>query len=69
MIGDPGGKSSERSFLDETTLHHNVDMISKQAHTLVDNIKKLSGIVCDVEVINNLDFYKDMTYVRFLRDI
>jgi len=69
MIGDPGGKNSERNFLDEETLKHNVQSITTQAQTLVEHIKDLSGIDCDVEVMNNLDFYTDMGYIRFLRDV
>jgi len=30
MVGDPGGKNSERNFLDEVTLEHNVKAITKQ---------------------------------------
>jgi len=30
MIGDPGGKDSERSFLDEDVLKTNIDAINKQ---------------------------------------
>ena len=42
MIGDPGGKESERNFLDEKTLQHNVESITKQVTTILDNLKKLS---------------------------
>lgn len=42
MIGDPGGKDSERSFLDEETLRHNVDSITTQVTTVLKNLKELS---------------------------
>jgi tyrosyl-tRNA synthetase len=41
MIGDPGGKDSERSFLDEDTLAHNVTSIQNQINTLISNIKSV----------------------------
>lgn len=69
MIGDPWGKNSERSFLDETTLQHNVASITTQVTTILDNITQLSGNTFEFEVINNLDFYTDMNYITFLRDV
>jgi tyrosyl-tRNA synthetase len=41
MIGDPGGKDAERSFLDEATLAHNVTSIQIQINTLISNIKSV----------------------------
>ncbi len=58
MIGDPGGKNTERSFLDKETLEHNVQAITKQVHSLLDNLKQLSGYDFEVEVMNNLTFYQ-----------
>lgn len=69
MIGDPGGKESERSFLDEQTLQRNVDSITTQVTTVLKNLKDLSWYDFDFEVINNDQFYTDMSYTRFLRDV
>lgn len=69
MIGDPGGKEGERSFLDEQTLQRNVDSITTQVTTVLKNLKDLSWYDFDFEVINNDQFYTDMSYTRFLRDI
>jgi tyrosyl-tRNA synthetase len=69
MIGDPGGKESERSFLDEQTLRHNVDSITAQVNTILKNLKELSWYDFDFAVINNDQFYTDMSYTRFLRDV
>lgn len=69
MIGDPGGKNSERSFLDEDILAHNVGQIHKQVETVLANITEISGETFDFEVINNLDFFKDMDYLWFLRQV
>lgn len=60
MIGDPGGKESERKFLDEETLKHNVAAITKQVQGILENLSRLSGANFKFEVINNADFYKDM---------
>jgi len=69
MIGDPGGKESERSFLDEDALQHNVDSITTQVSTVLKNLKELSWYDFDFEVINNDQFYTNMSYTRFLRDV
>ncbi len=69
MIGDPGGKESERSFLDEAALQHNVDAITKQVTGVLKNLKELSGYDFKFEVINNQKFYDKMSYVQFLRDV
>ena len=69
MIGDPGGKDSERTFLDKETLTHNVEAITKQVHGVLDNLKAISGHDFEVVVMNNLDFYKDMKYIDFLREV
>jgi tyrosyl-tRNA synthetase len=69
MIGDPGGKDAERSFLDEETLSKNVQAITKQVETILVHLTELSGYTFSFEVINNLDFYDGVSYIQFLRDI
>lgn len=69
MIGDPGGRESERTFLDEETLAKNVDAITKQVGGILSHLTKLSGATFDFEVINNVDFYGDMSYLKFLREV
>lgn len=69
MIGDPGGKDSERSFLDEEVVKHNVAAITKQVKGVLENLTQLSGAKFQFEVINNADFYKDMPYLKFLREV
>ena len=39
MIGDPGGKESERNFLDEETLAHNVTAIETQVSRVLKNLE------------------------------
>lgn len=69
MVGDPGGKDSERVFLDEETLKHNVEAIASQMQSFFDHLQQLSGHQFDYEVINNKDFYENMSYIDFLRDV
>lgn len=61
LIGDPGGKDSERPLQDEKTIAHNVKMASLQIeHILRGHSFKL---------VNNLDWTKDLKVIPFLRDI
>lgn len=56
FIGDPKA-TGERNMLTKEVLQHNYDCLSKQ-------IKELFGF----EMINNLDWTKDITIIDFLRD-
>lgn len=69
MIGDPGGKNAERTFLDEETLEHNVQCLSQQVKRIVENLTALSGEDFQFEVVNNLEFYRDMNVIEYLRNI
>lgn len=69
MIGDPGGKDSERSFLDQATLAHNVAAITTQVSTILHHLTQISGIKFDFEVRNNADFYEGLSYLDFLRQV
>jgi len=61
MIGDPGGKESERTLLDKETLKKNVSAVAGQ----VANILKVK----DVTLVNNADWLGKLSLVDFLRDI
>lgn len=69
MIGDPGGKDSERSFLSPETLEHNVQSIIKQVQEVLSHLTKLTGKDFSFEVVNNMDFYTEMNYIDFLRKV
>lgn len=69
MIGDPGWKDSERSFLDEGTLAHNVSAIQDQINALIANIVEVTGENLKTSpVVNNKDFYEGMSFLDFLRE-
>lgn len=69
MIWDPGGKDAERSFLDEETLRKNEQAIRKQIGHILKNIEEVTGQKLQYEVINNYDFFKDMSILDFLRNV
>jgi tyrosyl-tRNA synthetase len=69
MIGDPSAKESERTFLSEEQLRHNEQCIYHQLKNFLENIKKTYDIKFDYEMVDNYDFYKDMNYLKFLREV
>ena len=58
MIGDPGGKSSERNLLDAVTLKRNYERIA-------DQLRRIAGVT----LVNNLDWTGNLTLLDFLRDV
>lgn len=66
MIGDPSMKSQERVLIDEATLRHNQECISKQlAHFLDFDSDAPNHAV----IVNNYDWMKDYSFLQFIRDI
>lgn len=65
MIGDPSGKSEERNFLSEEQLQKNLDGIKKQLEQFLDfDAAKPNA----AEMVNNYDWFKNMSFIQFLRD-
>ena len=69
MVWDPGGKESERTFLDEATLEKNVAAIWNQFTTILTRLSENTGKKLDFEIVNNLDFYVWVSYLDFLREV
>jgi tyrosyl-tRNA synthetase len=65
MVGDPSGKSTERNLLDEPTLLHNVACIKSQLERFLD----FNDPVNPAELVNNYDWFKDMGFLQFIRDV
>jgi tyrosyl-tRNA synthetase len=66
MVGDPSGKSEERNLLSEETLAFNIAGVKKQlSHFLDFN----SGAKNAAELVNNYDWFKDFTFLDFIRDV
>lgn len=57
-IGDPSGKANERNLLAEKLVEKNVEALNKQIKTITN-----------CEIINNYDFYKNLTIFDFLREV
>jgi len=69
MIWDPGWKDSERNFLSPETLDNNQKMISTQISSIIKNLESFTGQKFKYDFVNNKDFYKDMWYLDFLREV
>jgi tyrosyl-tRNA synthetase len=66
MIGDPSGKSSERNFLDENTLNHNLNCQKKQLAKFLDFDSKENNAAV---LVNNYDWMKPISFLEFIRDV
>jgi len=64
MIGDPSGKSAERSLLNEEQLQKNLEGITE----ILKRFLEFKGSNA-ARVMNNGDWFKGMSYVEFLRDV
>jgi tyrosyl-tRNA synthetase len=60
LIGDPGGKNSERPLQSEETIRANIEAVGKQVSRLLGDEAKL---------LNNLDWLGDLKLIPFLRDV
>ncbi|MBY0480838.1 MAG: tyrosine--tRNA ligase [Chitinophagaceae bacterium] len=66
MVGDPSGKSEERNLLSEETLKFNQDGVRKQLSKFLDFN---SGAANAAELVNNYDWFKDFSFLNFIRDV
>ena len=64
MVGDPSGKTAERQFLDVEVLQHNLACQKTQLEKFLD----FSGENA-ASVVNNYDWFKDFTFLDFIRDV
>ncbi len=69
MIWDPGWKDSERTFLDEKALDNNQKAIEKQISNVLKSLEWLTGDDFKYDFVNNKDFYQEMWYLDFLREV
>ncbi len=65
MIGDPSGKSEERSLLSEEDLRRNEKAIGRQLLKFLDFDTGNNR----AEIVNNYDWMKDVSFLGFLRDV
>jgi len=65
MVGDPSGKSDERNLLDEATLARNISGVKKQLEKFLDFDSSLPNAA---EMANNYDWFRNISFIDFLRD-
>ncbi|MCH7534539.1 MAG: tyrosine--tRNA ligase [Bacteroidetes bacterium] len=65
MVGDPSGKSEERNLMDQETLKTNQAGIKSQLERFLDFNSGDNA----AEIVNNYDWFKDMTFLEFIRDV
>lgn len=61
LIGDPDGKKQERDLQTTEEIQRNADGIAAQYRQIFNGQ--------DFEIVNNYDWFKDMNYLDFLREI
>jgi tyrosyl-tRNA synthetase len=66
MVGDPSGKSAERNLLSEDALRHNESCVKKQLEKFLDFS---SGAANSAEMVNNYDWFKEFTFLDFIREV
>lgn len=64
MIGDPSGKSAERTLLSPDVLAHNVAGLTSQLENLLEG-----DAGKDFVLVNNADWFQSIRFVDFLRDV
>ncbi len=79
LIGDPSGKSEERTLMDDEELARNIDGISDQIDRVLARSAEMHPETMGVEegevgggevpLLNNADWMRDKTYIEFLRDV
>ncbi len=66
MVGDPSGKSEERNLLSEEVLQFNQEGVRKQLSKFLDF---QSDKINKAEMVNNYDWFKDFSFLNFIRDV
>ena len=64
MIGDPSGKSKERSFLTEENVRKNTEALKRQLSRFLDFSDPKKGLIVD-----NYDWLGKLSLIEYLRDV
>ena len=64
MIGDPSGKSDERTLLSKEILQHNVESMGAQMRRFLDFEGENAAVL-----VNNFDWMQSFSFLDFLRDV
>ena len=65
LIGDPSGKSAERQLLTEEEVRHNLEGIKENLSRFLD----FNHPTVPAKLVNNYDWFKEVTFISFLREI
>jgi tyrosyl-tRNA synthetase len=65
MIGDPSGKTAERSLLTPEIIDRNLKGIRKN----LESVLKMDSISNKALILNNYDWFKSFSFIDFLRDV
>ncbi|MBS1927470.1 MAG: tyrosine--tRNA ligase [Chitinophagaceae bacterium] len=65
MIGDPSGKSEERSLLSTEVLQKNLNGVKRQLEKFLNFSTEIPN---PAEMANNYDWFKDIGFLEFIRD-
>ncbi len=66
MVGDPSGKTAERTLLSEEVLAKNIEGIKAQLKKYLDFD---SGKPTAAELVNNYDWFKGFEFLSFIREV
>ena len=64
-IGDPSGKDKLRPFMTEETIAHNIDGLKTSYMKFLRFDDSKNGAI----IVDNYDWFKDINYLAFLRDV
>ncbi len=64
-VGDPSGKTAERSLLTIEEIQYNLDCQKKQLEKFLD----FNCGANSAEIVNNYDWFKDFSFLDFIRDV
>lgn len=64
-VGDPSGKTQERQLLTVEAIEKNLEAQKAQLHRFL----KFGPGPTDAEIVNNYDWFKDWSFLDFIRDV
>ncbi|PRP86802.1 tyrosyl-tRNA ligase [Planoprotostelium fungivorum] len=69
LIGDPSGRSTERSLLSTSTVLQNAEFLRKSISSCLERTPNMGFERGTFEMVNNMDWYTGMDAITFFRDI
>lgn len=66
LVGDPSGKSTERTLMDRDIIQHNLKCQQKQLMHFLDFSDSNPN---KAEIVNNYDWFSGFGFLQFIRDV